>query len=65
MSDLTSLQPLGETSVLVEYTRHTFNDKPQVAVSGAYVNGEFVRASSFSERQLSRWESDIVQGEFA
>jgi len=51
-----SSQPLGETSVLVCYSCI-----PDVAVSGAYVQGEFVRAENFAEKLLQRWSFDIAE----
>lgn len=61
-SDLTSLQPIGDAHLLVEFELDTINGKPNVTVNGAYGDGErggFIEASCFSADQLVRWESAI------
>lgn len=62
MSDLTSLQPIGDAHLLVEFEVETIDGKPNVTVNGAYSDGErggFIEASCFSEDQLCRWEASI------
>lgn len=59
MSDLTSLQPLGDARVLVVFEINKCDGKPNVAALGVYIEAEFVEASCFSEDQLGRWEASI------
>lgn len=61
VSEQTSIQPLGEASVLVEFLVHTDNGKPQVVVSGCYVKGAFVRAGNFDSSTLIFWEQRILE----
>ena len=58
--DLTSLQPLGDARVLVEFEQNTENDKLQVVVNGCFIERQFVEASCFSADQCQRWESAIL-----
>lgn len=63
MSDLTSNQPLGDSTVLVEFEVESINGRPNVTVNGAFAGGDhggFVEASCFSEKQLVAWESAIL-----
>ena len=60
MSDLTSLQPLGDARVLVEFEQHTDNGKTQVAVNGCFITNDWVEASCFSADQCARWEAAIL-----
>jgi hypothetical protein len=72
MSSLTSLQPIGETEVLVcfEYTpaepegkRGTTTDCPaspaSVAVTGVMLNGEEIDHSFFAPAVVQKWENLI------
>lgn len=61
-SDLTSLQPIGDAVLLVEYCVEQVNGRPNVTVNGAFDGGEsggFIEASCFSEKQLRAWEAAI------
>ena len=63
----TSLQPLGQSKVLVEFEYEPeclgYGDHPdesaQVNITGAYINGEFVGAESFAEWVVESWEAKI------
>lgn len=52
----TSLQPLGDTQVMVEYEEHSAGS---VHVTGAWINAEFVERDEFSSRRLDAWETAI------
>lgn len=52
----TSLQPLGNTAVMVEYEEHSAGS---VHVTGAWINAEFVERDEFSNRRLDAWETAI------
>lgn len=71
MSDLTSNQFLGDSTVLVEFELEPINGKPNVTINGAFVIGEsggFVEASCFSADQLSRWgqsiQIEVLEGDY-
>jgi hypothetical protein len=53
---LTSLQPLGDASVLVEYDLGAFGTP---CITGAYIAGEFVDSTEFSPARLSKWHAAI------
>lgn len=51
-----SLQPLGELKVLVEYGF----DGEAVEISGVLIAGQHVWADAFSDDQVKRWEDAIA-----
>ena len=51
----TSLQPLGDASVLVAFA----NDDDGLSIEGAFINAEFVHVDNFSNFVRGQWEKAI------